>query len=183
MKMFALAPVLAAALLGSVSPAHADDHERGRHWGGEGRGGEGRWRQAAPQQAYPQQPVYPQQAYPQQVYPQQAYPQQQYPRQAYPVDPQLRYERRGGPPVYGPAPQYAPQPQWQAPPPQRWQGRGFRPGDVLPPQYRQRQFIVNDWRAHRLYAPPAGYVWIQPEPGSYLLIGNNGTIANMLVGQ
>jgi hypothetical protein len=26
-------------------------------------------------------------------------------------------------------------------------------------------------------------VWVQPEPGSYLLIGNNGVIANMLAGQ
>ncbi len=93
------------------------------------------------------------------------------------------------PPQYAPPqPQYAPAPQQYAPapapmPPHWNHARGFRPGDALPPEYRQRQFVVHDWRAHRLYAPPPGYVWVQPEPGSYLLIGNNGVIANMLVGQ
>jgi Ni/Co efflux regulator RcnB len=189
MKFSALVCAFAAALLSLGSLAHADEYERGhrgeggRRWGGEQRPwqaqaqgqdgprwqqGRGRWQQPQP---YPQQPYHDQ-----------------------------RIERRGPPPGYGPVPpqpQYVPQPQWQgpppqyappqwqAPPPQRWnpQSRGFRPGDVLPPQYRQRQFVVSDWRAHRLYAPPPGYMWVQPEPGSYLLIGSNGTIANMLVGQ
>lgn len=101
---------------------------------------------------------------------------------------------REGPPARWQAPPPAAQqapPQWQAPPPQwqppppRWrpQAPRLRPGDQLPPEYRQRQFIVNDWRAHRLYAPPPGYQWVQPEPGSYLLIGRNGEIVNLLVGQ
>lgn len=102
------------------------------------------------------------------------------------------YVREAPPPQWqpppapsGPPPQWqAPPPQWQAPPP-RWrpQAPRLRPGDQLPPEYRQRQFIVNDWRAHRLYAPPPGYQWVQPEPGSYLLIGRNGEIVNLLVGQ
>lgn len=37
----------------------------------------------------------------------------------------------------------------------------FNRGDRLPPQFRQRQYVVNDWRAHRLSAPPRGYQWVQ----------------------
>lgn len=98
------------------------------------------------------------------------------------------------PPVYGQPPVPVRPPQVEPPP---WQGRGgdrverrwtpqaprLRPGDQLPPEYRQRQFVVNDWRAHRLYAPPPGHQWVQPEPGNYILVGRNGEIVNMLVGQ
>lgn len=109
---------------------------------------------------------------------------------------------RGGPPVYVQPPVYGQPPVQVQPPPQvhpspQWQGRGgeraerrwnpraprLRPGDQLPSEYRQRQFVVNDWRAHRLYAPPPGHQWVQPEPGNYILIGRNGEIVNMLVGQ
>ncbi|NKE67341.1 RcnB family protein [Ramlibacter sp. RBP-2] len=103
---------------------------------------------------------------------------------------------RGGPPVYVQPPVHV-QPPAQVQPSPQWQGRGddraerrwnpraprLRPGDPLPSEYRQRQFVVNDWRAHRLYAPPPGHQWVQPEPGNYLLIGRNGEIVNMLVGQ
>ena len=198
MKSSALVCAFAAALLGLGSLAHADEYERGRRgeggrqWGGEqrawrmqgqgqgqdaarGRQGRGRWDQ--PQaQPYPQQPDR-----------EQRMERRGSPPGYAPMPPQPQYApqpRYGPQPRYAPQPQYAPPPQWEAPPP-RWnpQSRGFRPGDVLPPQYRQRQFVVSDWRAHRLYAPPPGYMWVQPEPGSYLLIGSNGTIANMLVGQ
>jgi Ni/Co efflux regulator RcnB len=175
MKPSALACALAAALVGLAALAHADEHERGgRQWEG-GRGWRAQeqpgWQREGgppPGRGWHQQGGQPAQPAPQ------AYPQQ-------------RFERHG-PPVYVtpmPAPQYAPPPQYlPPPPPPHWNhARGFRPGDALPPEYRQRQFIVRDWRSHRLYAPPPGYVWVQPEPGSYLLIGNNGVIANMLVGQ
>jgi hypothetical protein len=172
MKPSALACAVAAALLGFGAVVHADEPDRGeRHWGGERHGG------PPPGRGWRQQPYGQPQRYPQPG----AAP--QYPPQAYP---QQRFERRG-PPVYVapvPQPQYAPAPQYMPPPPPHWNhARGFRPGDALPPEYRQRQFIVHDWRSHRLYAPPPGYVWVQPEPGSYLLIGNNGVIANMLAGQ
>ncbi len=109
------------------------------------------------------------------------------------VQPQPVYVQ---PPVYGQPPIHV-QPPPQVQPSPRWEGRGgeraerrwnpraprLRPGDALPPEYRQRQFVVNDWRAHRLYAPPPGHQWVQPEPGNYILIGRNGEIVNMLVGQ
>jgi len=37
----------------------------------------------------------------------------------------------------------------------------FYRGARLPPEYRNRQYVVDDWRAHRLSAPPRGYHWVQ----------------------
>lgn len=53
-----------------------------------------------------------------------------------------------------------------------WRGAGpnhnFRRGGYLPPQYRHRQYVVEDWRGHRLSAPPRGYHWVQTG-GDYVL--------------
>lgn len=57
----------------------------------------------------------------------------------------------------------------------RYDGRGAGPeqryyrGQRLPPQYRGRQYVVEDWRSHQLYAPPRGYHWVQ-SGGDYLLV-------------
>jgi len=56
-----------------------------------------------------------------------------------------------------------------------YEGRGAGPeyryyrGQRLPPQYRGRQYVVEDWRGHQLYAPPRGYHWVQAG-GDYLLV-------------
>ena len=34
-------------------------------------------------------------------------------------------------------------------------------GEYVPHHYRQRQYYVNDWHAHQLYAPPYGYHWVR----------------------
>lgn len=58
---------------------------------------------------------------------------------------------------------------------QRWDKRGagpsheFRRGQRLPIEYRNRQYVVEDWRGHRLSAPPRGYHWVQTG-GDYVLI-------------
>lgn len=53
-----------------------------------------------------------------------------------------------------------------------WRGAGpshnFRRGGYLPPQYRSRQYVVEDWRGHHLNAPPRGYHWVQTG-GDYVL--------------
>jgi Ni/Co efflux regulator RcnB len=69
--------------------------------------------------------------------------------------------------------------QWAANAPQ------YRRGDHVPYQYRQRQYYVNDWRAHRLYAPPQGYQWVRADDsGDYLLVAiATGLIANLLLSQ
>lgn len=42
-------------------------------------------------------------------------------------------------------------------------------GQRLPAEYRSRQYVVNDWRSHRLSAPPRGYQWVQTG-GDYVLV-------------
>lgn len=62
-------------------------------------------------------------------------------------------------------------------PDHNWQ-KGYR----VPPQYRSSHYVVNDWRGHRLSAPPRGYQWIQ-NGSDYLLIGiATGVIASMVLG-
>jgi Ni/Co efflux regulator RcnB len=75
--------------------------------------------------------------------------------------------------------QYGRQHQWSGHVPR------YQRGDHLPYQYRQRQYYVNDWRAHRgLYAAPHGYQWIQADGGDFLLVAlATGVIANLLLNQ
>jgi Ni/Co efflux regulator RcnB len=59
----------------------------------------------------------------------------------------------------------------------------FRRGGRLPPQYRSRQYIVEDWRGHRLDAPPRGYQWVQTG-GDYVLVAiATGIILQILLNQ
>ena len=48
-------------------------------------------------------------------------------------------------------------------------------------QYRDRQYIVSDWRGHHLSPPPRGYYWVQ-QGGDYLLVAiATGIIAQLLL--
>jgi len=59
-------------------------------------------------------------------------------------------------------------------------GRDWVRGGYVPRPYRGYSYVVNDWRMHRLYAPPRGYQWIQ-YGGDYLLIAiGTGLIANIV---
>lgn len=64
----------------------------------------------------------------------------------------------------------------------RHEGRGAGPrhdlhkGKFLPREYRSNHYVVNDWRGHRLSAPPRGYHWVQAG-GDYVLVRiSNGLI-------
>ena len=68
-------------------------------------------------------------------------------------------------------------------------GRGAGPehnfykGNRLPSEYRNRSYIVNDWRDHHLNAPPRGYHWVQTG-GDYVLVGTtSGIIFQINLGQ
>jgi Ni/Co efflux regulator RcnB len=62
-------------------------------------------------------------------------------------------------------------------------GPEWRRGGHVPPQYRGRQYVVNDWRGHHLNAPPRGYQWVQVG-GDYVLIAiATGVIAQLLLSQ
>ena len=51
----------------------------------------------------------------------------------------------------------------------------FYRGERLPIYYRDRGYWVDDWRGHRLSAPPAGYHWVQTG-GDYVLVANSSNI-------
>jgi Ni/Co efflux regulator RcnB len=57
----------------------------------------------------------------------------------------------------------------------------YQRGGRLPVEYRSRQYVVDDWRGHRLAAPPRGYHWVQAG-GDYLLVAiATGIIAQVLL--
>jgi len=57
----------------------------------------------------------------------------------------------------------------------------WRRGDRLPAQYRSHQYVVDDWRGHRLSAPPRGYQWVQ-NGGDYVLVAiATGVIATLIL--
>lgn len=57
----------------------------------------------------------------------------------------------------------------------------FYRGQRLPPEYRNRQYVVDDWRGHHLNAPPRGYHWVQTG-GDYVLVAiSTGVILQLLL--
>ncbi|AOJ63395.1 hypothetical protein EGY31_21905 [Burkholderia multivorans] len=58
----------------------------------------------------------------------------------------------------------APPPRWADEPHREW-----HKGDRLPDEFRDRQYVVDDWRGYRLSAPPRGYHWVGIG-GDYLLV-------------
>lgn len=54
-------------------------------------------------------------------------------------------------------------------------------GERMPPQYRTRQYVVEDWRAHRLSAPPRGYHWVQTGSDYVLVAIATGIILQLLL--
>ena len=68
-------------------------------------------------------------------------------------------------------------------------GRGAGPdhsfyrGGRLPDYYRGHEYVVDDWRGHRLQAPPYGYHWVQVGPDYVLVAVATGIIATILLSQ
>ena len=60
-------------------------------------------------------------------------------------------------------------------------GPEWQRGGHVPPQYRSRQYVVEDWRGHHLHQPPRGYQWVQVG-GDYVLVAiATGIIAQLLL--
>jgi Ni/Co efflux regulator RcnB len=60
-------------------------------------------------------------------------------------------------------------------------GPEFRRGHYIPREYRGRQYVVTDYRSHRLYAPPRGQQWVQVG-GDYVLVAiATGLIAHLIL--
>ena len=62
-------------------------------------------------------------------------------------------------------------------------GPEFRRGGRLPPELRDRHYVVTDWRRHRLAPPPRGYQWVQVGPDYVLAAIATGVIANLILSQ
>ena len=58
----------------------------------------------------------------------------------------------------------------------------FRRGQRLPPEYHNRNYVVDDWRGHHLSAPPRGYHWVQTGNDYVLVAIASGLIAQILLG-
>lgn len=57
----------------------------------------------------------------------------------------------------------------------------FQRGDFLPPEYRQQQYVVEDWQWRGLAAPPYGYHWLVLGPDYYVLVADStGQIVHMV---
>ena len=61
-------------------------------------------------------------------------------------------------------------------------GPEFRRGGRLPVELRQNWYVVPNWHAHHLYAPPRGYHWVQVGPDYVLAAIATGVIANLILG-
>ena len=55
-------------------------------------------------------------------------------------------------------------------------------GNRLPTNYHHRQYVVDNWRSHRLSAPPRGYHWVQVGNDYVLAAIATGIIASVLLG-
>ncbi|MGF6529267.1 MULTISPECIES: RcnB family protein [Paraburkholderia] len=54
-------------------------------------------------------------------------------------------------------------------------------GERLPAEYRDRNYVVDDWHDHGLQAPPRGYQWVGVN-GDYVLAAvATGVIASVLL--
>jgi Ni/Co efflux regulator RcnB len=57
----------------------------------------------------------------------------------------------------------------------------FHRGGRLPPEYRNRSYVVDDWRAHGLSTPPRGYHWVQTGADYVLVAIATGIILQILL--
>ena len=60
-------------------------------------------------------------------------------------------------------------------------GPEWHRGGRLPAQYRERQYVVDNWRAHHLNAPPRGYHWVQVGNDYVLAAIATGVIASLIL--
>ena len=66
-------------------------------------------------------------------------------------------------------------------------GRGAGPqhnfyrGGRIPREYRNRQYVIDNWRAHRLHAPNRGYQWVQVGADYVLVAIATGVITQIVI--
>jgi Ni/Co efflux regulator RcnB len=67
----------------------------------------------------------------------------------------------------------------------RFRGAGpnhnLRRGERLPSRFHQRHYVVDNWRSHRLSAPPRGYHWVQAGDDYVLAAIATGLITQIIL--
>lgn len=60
-------------------------------------------------------------------------------------------------------------------------GPEWHRGGRVPPQYRNRQYVVDNWHEHHLARPPRGYQWVQVGNDYVLAAIATGVIAQLIL--
>ena len=96
-------------------------------------------------------------------------------------EPAMRQFPRGHGPNGHPGP--APRPAMPMHADERGAGpdHNFHRGARLPMAYRNRQYVVNDWRGHHLSPPPRGHQWVQTGADYVLVAIATGLIVQVLL--
>lgn len=58
----------------------------------------------------------------------------------------------------------------------------FERGERVPSMYMERRYYVEDYNAYKLAPPPAGYRWVRPDNGRYLLISTATGLISQILG-
>lgn len=66
-------------------------------------------------------------------------------------------------------------------PPGHAYGHRWQRGERLPPTYRTRHYVVNNWNAYHLHRPPRGYQWVQVGADFVLIAIATGLIAQVVL--
>lgn len=64
------------------------------------------------------------------------------------------------------------------PGPGRW-----HKGERLPREYRERQYVIEDWRAYSLAPPPRGYQWVGVGGDYFLVAIPTGLVFQVVIGR
>ena len=59
----------------------------------------------------------------------------------------------------------------------------FHRGGRIPGEYRNHEYVVDDWRAHHLTPPPRGHHWVQVGADYVLVAIATGIIAQLVLSQ
>lgn len=61
-------------------------------------------------------------------------------------------------------------------------GPRWSKGDRLPPEYRNRQYVIDNWRGYNLAPPPRGYQWMGIGPDFVLTAIGTGVVLQVVLG-
>ncbi|MDF3883147.1 RcnB family protein [Cupriavidus basilensis] len=56
-------------------------------------------------------------------------------------------------------------------------------GERVSPEYRQRQYVIDDWRGYRLSPPPRGYQWVGVGGDYFLIAIPTGVVFQVVIGR